>query len=226
MKRSQWDICFNGYTKDCTRYAIYKESLKSISYWYLALITGSLLIFTIFLSLALYEAFDADRSLYYLYLVAFLIFEASSILLITKAQNMHRKDEYSDFELSQMPPEDYKDQKARYLKFRRTLVINEIKQDSVSDMLEILESRILVNAHRGLSVQRVMGFSVTFAMSVLIATMKSVTLVTIGQIGVVGALLITFIYVVISLKPNKTEQLYEFKYFLTMYAKEGSNKLL
>lgn len=222
MKRNEWDVCFNAYTKECTRFAIYIESLKSMSTWFKVSIIFSILFFIVFVSLAVSAAFGVNQKIYSIYFATFIIFEVSSLILILKAQKMHRKEEYSDYELSQIPPEDYKDQKARYLKFRRTLNIYEVKKDKIPDILDILECRILVNRHRGLSVQKVMGFSVTFAMSILIATMKNVDLKTIGQIGAIGAFAIAFVYILMSLKPNKTEQLYELKYFLTMFAHEDT----
>ena len=220
MKRSKWDVCFNAYTKECTRIVIFKESLKAISIKFKISMFGSVLLFALFLVLAFFSSFDDDKTMYGVYFAIFLFFEGASLILIFKAQTIYKKEEYSDKELSQVPPEDYKDQKVRYLKFRRTLSINEITQEQIVGILEILESRIAVNEHSGISVQKVFGFSITFAMAILVATMKSLDSATIAQIGAIGGLAIAFFYILMSLKPNKLEQLYELKYFLTMFANE------
>ncbi|HCG5950836.1 MULTISPECIES: hypothetical protein [Vibrio] len=224
--RSKWEICFNAYKRDCTRIVIFKESLKFISFKFKVLIFGSIILFGVFLTLAMFAAFDDNRNMYYIYLVAFLIFEASSLISVFKAQSKYTKEEYSDYELSQAPPEDYKDQKARYLKFRRALRLNDIQQSHISDILEILDSRIAVCENSGVSVQKIVGFSVTFAMSILVATMKNLNIQTIAQIGVVGISLIAFLYILHKLTPNTREQLYELKYFLTMFSYEEREKSL
>ncbi|AUL95856.1 hypothetical protein ACM6XL_004356 [Vibrio vulnificus] len=224
--RSKWEICFNAYKRDCTRVVIFKESLKFISFKFKVLIFGSIILFGVFLTLAMFAAFDDNRNMYYIYLVSFLIFEASSLISVFKAQSKYTKEEYSDYELSQAPPEDYKDQKARYLKFRRALRLNDIQQSHISDILEILDSRIAVCENSGVSVQKIVGFSVTFAMSILVATMKNLNIQTIAQIGVVGISVIAFLYILHKLTPNTREQLYELKYFLTMFSYEEREKSL
>ncbi len=50
-------------------------------------------------------------------------------------------------------------------------------------------------------------------MSVLVATMKSLTIQTIAQIGVIGVFSIAFVYILHKLTPNTREQLYELKIF-------------
>ncbi|WP_053030872.1 hypothetical protein, partial [Vibrio cholerae] len=204
----------------------FKESLKFISFKFKALIFISIILFGIFLALAIISAINNNRDMYYVYLVAFLFFETSSLISVFKAQKKYTNEEYSDYELSQAPPEDYKDQKARYLKFRRALRLNDIEQSHVSGILEILESRIAVCENSGVSVQKIVGFSITFAMSVLVATMKSLTIQTIAQIGVIGVFSIAFVYILHKLTPNTREQLYELKYFLTMFSYEDHEKSL
>ncbi|TOD08152.1 hypothetical protein CGJ72_22835, partial [Vibrio parahaemolyticus] len=49
---------------------------------------------------------------------------------------------------------------------------------------------------------------------------------TIAQIAAVGLLSVVFLYMFITVKPNKVEQLYELKYFLVMYEKECRVKSL
>ncbi|HGF4932001.1 TPA: hypothetical protein ACF5BV_004804, partial [Vibrio parahaemolyticus] len=80
--RSKWEICFNAYKRDCTRIVIFKESLKFISFKFKVLIFGSIILFGVFLTLAMFAAFDDNRNMYYIYLVSFLIFEASSLISV------------------------------------------------------------------------------------------------------------------------------------------------
>ena len=216
--RSKWELCFNAYIKDCTRIAILKESLKFIGSGFKLAIFSSVFSFFVFLGLALEAAFTNDRVMYFVYLPIFLVCEILSLLGLFKAQSKYIEEEYSEYELSQSPPEDYKDQRGRYLKFRRSLTLNDINQSHVLDVLEILECRISLCENSGVSVRRVAGFALTFAMSVLVATMKTLTVQSIAQIGVIGVFVIMFVYILMRLSPNKSEQLYELKYFLTMYA--------
>ncbi len=69
--RSKWELCFNAYKKECTRIVIFKESLKFISFKFKALIFISIILFGIFLALAIISAINNNRDMYYVYLVAF-----------------------------------------------------------------------------------------------------------------------------------------------------------
>ncbi|HHE3549593.1 TPA: hypothetical protein ACPDXO_003461, partial [Vibrio cholerae] len=56
--RSKWELCFNAYKKECTRIVIFKESLKFISFKFKALIFISIILFGIFLALAIISAIN------------------------------------------------------------------------------------------------------------------------------------------------------------------------
>ncbi|HIF9268071.1 TPA: hypothetical protein ACX6Q4_003786 [Photobacterium damselae] len=217
---NKWEICFNAYTKECTRIAIFKESLKAIGLKFKILTFLSIVLFGFFLFLSIYYAFKNDFVYYYISLGITVLFEFISLFLVIKAQNIYTKEEYSEYELSQVPPEDIKDQRARYLKFHRTLSLNQIKTSNIDGILEILNARILISENSGLGVEKVIGFLVTFSISILVATMKNLDIKVILLIGISGMCLFIFIYIIIKLTPNKKEQLYELKYFLTLFANE------
>ncbi|PQJ61814.1 hypothetical protein [Photobacterium angustum] len=217
---NKWDVCFNAYTKECTRVAIFRESLKTIGLKFKLSLLLSIVLFVLFIFLAIYSAYKEDMHDYYTYLFFTVFSECISIFLFIKAQSIYTEKEYSEYELSQAPPENYKDQKARYLKFRRTLNLNQINSSHIEGILEILNTRILINENSGLGIEKVIGVLVTFSISILVATMKSLDLKIIALIGIAGICLFIFIYILIKLTPNKKEKLYELKYFLTIFANE------
>ncbi|MZG56982.1 hypothetical protein [Photobacterium lucens] len=217
---NKWEICFNAYTKECTRIAIFRESLKAIGIKFKISILFSLILFGFCLYSSIYSAYKKDWDYYYIYLGATILFEFISLVLIIKAQSIYTKEEYSEYELSQVPPEDNKDQKARDLKFHRTLSLNEIKKSHIEGILEILNARILISENSGLGIEKIIGFLVTFSISILVATMKNLDIKVIALIGIAGMCFFIFIYMIIKLTPNKREQLYELKYFLTIFANE------
>ncbi|HAS3051644.1 TPA: hypothetical protein ACN359_004491 [Vibrio parahaemolyticus] len=226
MKKNNWDVCFSAYMKECTRITIIKDSFKSISNKHkLGIITSGVL-FAMFVGLTLHAAITNEKASYNFFFPIFLIFEFITIYLVEKAQTIYKSDKYSDIELSHLPPENYKDQKVRYLNFRRSLKENKIESDDTPALLEILNARIELQKHSRITVQKMFGFTITFSMAILVATMKNVDITTIAQIAAVGLLSVVFLYMFITVKPNKVEQLYELKYFLVMYEKECRVKSL
>lgn len=226
METNKWNVCFQAYMNECTRIRIIRDSFQSINMWHKSGLVIFSLLFIIFVSLTAKAAIMSDKDSYNFFFPILLIFEVLTIYLVDKAQTIYRSDNYTDIELSHLPPENIKDQRIRYLKFRRTLKEQKIEPLDALNLTDILKVRIELQEKSRLTVKGFFGFAVTFAMVILAATMKDFDVVTIAQVAAVGLLSLVVIYMFVSVKPNKLEQLYELKYFLVMYEKECRVKSL
>ncbi len=219
---TQWNIVWKSYMEDCKRTRIMSDIYSSVSWMHkIVLIVSAFFFVMLVVAVVSTQLFDLPGNKN-LWLAGVVFFEIIFLLAGHKAKNIYKEKFYSKHDLSQIPPENYRHQEIRYLKFRHKLIKENIVPENIKILLEILSSREEMENVSGLYAKRFSGFTIAVIIALIVSLLRSASPASLAIISFFGIILGFFIYSIASLIPSPVEKIRELNYFLNLYKNEDT----